>query len=310
MTAIAEIPLRGPSGEPVDLWRTLYSHGIAHLPPMLVDEAASGFEVTLPVPGGRPRVVTVSSGRPGHVDVSVAGRAPGARAARALVATVRRILNLDEDLAPFYEVARADPDLEWVAATGAGRMIRSPTVFEDVVKTLATTNCSWALTKVMTTALVQHVGEPAVGAPADGWRGRTFPSPEAMATRDERFYRDVVRAGYRAPHFMGLARGVAEGTIDLERLRHPEIPEEEVELALLALPGIGPYAAAHIMLLLGRYSSLILDSWTRPTYAKLSGARRAVPDATILRRFRKYGRYAGLAFWLYLTRGWVEENPL
>jgi hypothetical protein len=24
-------------------------------------------------------------------------------------------------------------------------------------------------------------------------------------------------------------------------------------------------------------------------------------------RFRRYGRYAGLAFWLYLTREWVPE---
>jgi hypothetical protein len=32
---------------------------------------------------------------------------------------------------------------------------------------------------------------------------------------------------------------------------------------------------------------------------------RAVKDATIERRFRRYGRHAGLAFWLYLTRDWA-----
>jgi 3-methyladenine DNA glycosylase/8-oxoguanine DNA glycosylase len=69
-------------------------------------------------------------------------------------------------------------------------------------------------------------------------------------------------------------------------------------------PGVGPYAAAHVMMLVGRYSHLILDSWTRPTYARLNGGR-AVKDATIERRFRRYGRYAGLAFWLYLTRDWA-----
>jgi hypothetical protein len=26
------------------------------------------------------------------------------------------------------------------------------------------------------------------------------------------------------------------------------------------------------------------------------------------RRFKRYGEWAGLAFWLYLTRGWVEEG--
>ena len=58
------------------------------------------------------------------------------------------------------------------------------------------------------------------------------------------------------------------------------------------------------MTLIGRYSRLILDSWTRPKYAKLNGGE-PVPDAEILARFAPYGRYAGLAFWLYLTRDWV-----
>lgn len=60
------------------------------------------------------------------------------------------------------------------------------------------------------------------------------------------------------------------------------------------------------MMLLGRYSRLILDSWTRPKYARLNSGR-PVADSTIVRRYRRYGPYAGLAFWLYLTRDWVEE---
>jgi N-glycosylase/DNA lyase len=62
-----------------------------------------------------------------------------------------------------------------------------------------------------------------------------------------------------------------------------------------------------MMMLLGRYSRLILDSWTRPKYARLKGRKAA--DNTIERRFRRYRDYAGLAFWLYLTRDWVEEPP-
>ena len=56
---------------------------------------------------------------------------------------------------------------------------------------------------------------------------------------------------------------------------------------------------------LGRYRRLIFDSWTRPTYARLNG--RKASDKTIERRFRRYRDYAGLAFWLYLTKGWVPE---
>jgi N-glycosylase/DNA lyase len=182
-------------------------------------------------------------------------------------------------------------------------MLRAPTVFEDVVKTICTTNTAWSGTRKMTAALVDNLGVEAPGG------AHAFPTPEAMAEADETFYRDVIRAGYRGPYLLALATDVAEGRIDLEDLNDPELPEEEVAARLLALPGVGPYAAAHVMLTsLARYSRLVLDSWTRPTYVKLTGARSALKDATIERRFKRYGEWAGLAFWLYLTRTWVEDG--
>lgn len=60
------------------------------------------------------------------------------------------------------------------------------------------------------------------------------------------------------------------------------------------------------MLMLGRYSRLIFDAWTRPKFAQLVGRRR-VSDGAIRRRFRPYGRYAGLAFWLFITRDWIAD---
>jgi 3-methyladenine DNA glycosylase/8-oxoguanine DNA glycosylase len=130
-----------------------------------------------------------------------------------------------------------------------------------------------------------------------------------MASARPTFYRDVVRAGYRGAYLRTLAREVVKGSIVLEKLRDTapeELPDDEVAARLLALPGVGPYAAAHVMMLLGRHSRLILDSWTRPTYAALNG-RKAV-DRQIERRFKRYGPYAGLAFWLFLTRGWVKDS--
>jgi 3-methyladenine DNA glycosylase/8-oxoguanine DNA glycosylase len=307
-----EIPLRGGGGEPVDLLRTFMSHGLASLPPLEIDERNVTLTTTLEVPGGRPRTVRISKGRGARARVEVFGRALGDRRARALIATVRHVLHMDEDLSEFYAMVAGDPDLAWVSK-GAGRMIRSPTVFEEVVRIICTTNCSWAATTRMLTVLVDRLGEPAPGASHEGWRGRAFPTARAMTRAGERFYREEVRAGYRGPYLLTLARSVSEGTLDLESLARAspgELADDEMEARLLALPGVGPYAAAHIMLLIGRYSRLILDSWTRPKYARLRAARRPVPDASILRRFRRYGQYAGLAFWCYLTRDWVPGPSL
>lgn len=304
-----QVALRGPAGEPVDLLRTLTSHGLASLPPLEIDERAVTLTTTLAVPRGRPRTIRVFPDGPRRARVDILGRAPGPRTAEALISSVRHVLHMDEDLSGFYEMTADDPDLSWVGR-GAGRMIRSPTVFEEVVRIVCTTNCSWAATTRMLTALVEGLGERSAEAPDEGWRGRAFPTPEAMASAGERFYRDEVRAGYRGPYLLALSRSVAEGTVDLEalgRTSREELSDDEMEAQLLTLPGVGPYAAAHIMLLLGRYSRLILDSWTRPKYARLRGSRRPVSDESIIRRFRRYGRYAGLAFWCYLTRDWVND---
>ena len=141
----------------------------------------------------------------------------GRDASRSL-AQLRHMLRLDEDLSAFYAVARDDPDLAW-AASGAGRMLRSPTVFEDVVKTICTTNCAWG------------------GDRADGHRARRPPRRRGARRagarsrrrrrwprRGEDFYRDVARAGYRGAYLRTLADDVASGALDLEELNDPELP--------------------------------------------------------------------------------------
>jgi 3-methyladenine DNA glycosylase/8-oxoguanine DNA glycosylase len=297
-----EIALRGPSGEPVDLWRTLVSHGVASLPPSELDEDARVLTVTVPVRGAKPRTIKIREGRRGKARIEILGPAPGDRVKQAVREVVARVLNLEEDLSPLYGAAKDDPELAWIVG-GAGRMFRSPTVFEDVVKTICTTNTTWSATKRMVGALVSELG-----AESAGRLGRAFPTAEAMAEASDLFYRDVVKAGYRGAYLKTLATDVAAGALDLEELRSAapdDLTDDDVLARLLALPGVGPYAAAHVMMLLGRHSLLILDSWTRPKYARLNGRKAA--DRQIERRFSRYGPYAGLAFWLFLTRDWVED---
>lgn len=297
------IQLVGAGGEPVDFARTLLSHGVADLPPNEI--AADGTLLrTVLTTGDGAWLAEVTSDGAGRAQLATpaGASAPPTAQRPALVAQIRHMLRLDEDLSDFYRVAVADPALAWVVA-GAGRMMRSPTVFEDLVKTICTTNCAWSGTVRMISALVGELGTAAAGAR----ERRAFPAPATVADAGEAFFRDVARAGYRGPYLRVLAHDVASGKLNLETLRDPALPDQEVADRLLEIAGVGPYAMAHMMMLLGRYQRLIFDSWTRPKYRRVSGRTR-ITDKGIERAFRRYRRFAGLAFWLMLTEDWLPAD--
>src|SRR5207244_1106979 len=116
-------------------------------------------------------------------------RRVGVRVSNSITRDVRHMLRLDDDMAGFYGAMSAEAEFSWIPLQGAGRLLRSPTVFEDLVKMICTTNCSWALTETMVTRLVNNLGEPA----PDG--RKAFPTPAVMAKVSEKFYRNEMRSG-------------------------------------------------------------------------------------------------------------------
>jgi 3-methyladenine DNA glycosylase/8-oxoguanine DNA glycosylase len=297
------IQLVGAGGEPADFARTLLSHGVADLPPNQIAPDGALLSTVLTAGEGAWLVELAPDGvGRARLGSGAGATAPPSAHRPALAGEIRHMLRLDEDLSAFYVVAAADPALAWVAA-GAGRMMRSPTVFEDLVKTICTTNCAWSATVRMVSALVGELGPAAAGAS----ERRAFPAPATVADAGDSFFRDVARAGYRGPYLRTLADVVASGQLDLEALNDPALPDQEVEDRLLQIAGVGPYAMAHMMMLLGRYRQLILDSWTRPKYRRLSGRPR-ITDKGIERAFRRYRQFAGLAFWLTLTEDWLPAE--
>jgi 3-methyladenine DNA glycosylase/8-oxoguanine DNA glycosylase len=300
-----DLPLTGGGGEPVDLMRTIHSHGLIGLAPNALIDGDTALRMPLRLSDGRSTVAEIRAGPPGFARISTSGPLRGTAVRTELTATARRILGLDADFSAFYARAASDPALAWVTR-GAGRFIRSATAFEDVVKTICTTNCAWSATIRMTNALVGGLGELVDGAAPE----RLFPTPAAMAKASEAWYRDTARTGYRGAYLRAIAKDVAAGKLDLEgwaAAAPGQLADAELEERLLQLPGVGPYAAAHILMLMGRYPKLVLDSSTRPRYALLNG-RKPRSDASIVRRFKPYGRFAGLAFWCYVTKDWLDDN--
>ncbi|MGB7922287.1 MAG: hypothetical protein WCF57_03495 [Pyrinomonadaceae bacterium] len=278
--------------------RTALSHGWYGLLPFEMDQNEWKL-VRVLQPDAGPPVTAVVESAGGSLQVSLRGR-PGKRVIDGVVRDVRHIFRLDDDLNDFYSAMRDEPDFAWIAREGAGRLLRSPTVFEDLVKSLCTTNCSWALTQRMVTGLVNNLGLEA----ADG--RRAFPTPEAMAAAPAQFYRDEVRAGYRAPYFKELAERVASGEIDVEGWLKSDLTADELRREMKRVKGVGDYAAENLLKLVGRYDCLALDSWVRATFARTHGRGKAVTDKKIARHYARFRSWRGLALWCDMTRDWLE----
>ncbi len=223
------------------------------------------------------------------------------RALHKITGDVRHIFRLDDDLTSFYEAMAADEDFAWIAQKRAGRLLRSATVYEDLVKTICTTNCSWAFTEKMVAGLVRNLGREAKD------KRRAFPTPAAMADAPLEFYTNDVRAGYRASYLKELAERVASGAIDVEAWLTSELPTAELKREMKQIKGVGDYAAENLLKLVGRYDVLALDSWVRATFKRTRNNNRTATDKKIARYYSRFDTWRGLALWCDITRDWLEE---
>ena len=279
--------------------RTAISHGWYDLDPFSLDRETWTLKRVLDL---RTRVVTVSILSNGFNLLIKPSARIGKKDEEKVVQSVRHMLRLDDDLSGFYQAVRADSRFSWISLSGAGRLLRSPTVFEDVVKMICTTNCSWALTDKMVAGLVQALGEES----SDG--SKAFPTPQAMAEQPTEFYRNHVRAGYRAPYLKELADRVSSGELNLEVWLKSELPTSELQREMKRIKGVGDYAAENLLKLVGRYDGLALDSWVRAQFARMRGNGRKCSDKKIEKYYSGFGGWRGLVLWCDMTRAWLDDE--
>ena len=280
--------------------RTIVSHGWCQLLPFKIDDEKWQLTRTLDQQDTDPVTITIRATK--RALVIKTSRRLNQAATKKMVADVRHMLRLDDNIAEFYRIIAADSDFNWVLTQGAGRLLRSPTVFEDLVKMICTTNCSWALTQKMVTGLVENLGRQSTNG------DRTFPTPEAMALMPLKFYVNEVRAGYRSEYLKLLADRVASGELDVEAWLTSPLPTAELMKEMRGVKGVGPYAAENLLKLLGRYDGLALDSWTRAKFFSVRNNGRKTTDKKIARYYSRFKEWRGLALWCDMTRDWMEEK--
>lgn len=159
---------------------------------------------------------------------------------------VSRWLQLDWDYSEFLALCdRNDPEIARFIRAGGGRFLRGDTFFEDLIKTVCTINTTWKQTKTMVSSLV-------------GLGDGLFPEPrEVLAIGPERLAAEC-KLGFRARTVDTVtAQLLDDKAINLDGTAREGIVDYQY---LTSLKGIGPYAAAHTMMLLRDFQTLPVDS--------------------------------------------------
>lgn len=250
--------------------------------------------------------------------LDVAGAKARALAYEQIRAQITRMLRLDESAHTIAAFHASDP--RW-KESGRGRFFRSPTLYEDVVKTVTSCNVQWPGTIQMNRRLCEVVGATvgrAESARAKKKAGdadaprlatptpRAFPLATQLARTRPATLRARCRVGYRDARIVELSRLFAispqRGGVDQAALENPATPDDTVWDMLLELPGVGPYAAANIMQLLGRYARLPLDTESVRHGRHILGYTGTPRE--IMRRvhahYAPFGKDAFRSYWLEL----------
>ena len=292
-----------PARPPFNFLSVVRSHGWFQLAPFQFDEQTNTLHYIMQLSSGR--VVDLKL-REAAKGVSVEVERLNSPEKKEVTNKVTWMFGLDMDFSAFYAATQAEPRLARAKKQSLGRLLRAPTLFEDVVKTILTTNTLWATTRNMTRNLVNEFGQPLspVGRVApnnnDGHTGpKAFPAPEAIAASNPDFIKEKIRVGYRAPALHQLAVRVASGQFDLEALKTSNLPTLELRKELMKINGVGPYAAANLLMILGRSDFIPIDSAALSSVSNEWYHGKLITARQVEKRFERWGEFKGLAYWFW-----------
>jgi len=296
-----------PARKPFKFLSVLNSHGWLQLAPFSHDEINKTLSYILRLSNGRVIELKFRDGKEG---VSVETEKLSGSEKKEVTDYVTWMFGLDMDFSAFYAASRTEPKLAHVKKQAFGRVLRSPTLFEDVIKTILTTNTLWAATINMSRKLVDEFGSLLTSHPnasgliegneiEEASEAKSFPSPESIAVSSPEYIREKIRVGYRAPAIHELALRIVKGQFDLEALKTSDLPTLELRRELMTINGVGPYAAANLLMILGRHDFIPIDSYALKMVSHEWYKGRPVTPKEVEKRFQKWGEFKGLAFWFW-----------
>ena len=149
------------------------------------------------------------------------------------------LLGVDQDLAPFYELGRADEAMARLVDEFYGlHLPHTATVFEALVLAVLGQQISTSVARIIRTLLIETFGP---SAEFDGETYYAFPRPESIWASSPAELHTMKLTQRKSEYVHGLAGTTLDATAGLERLG--ELTDREIVEKLTALRGVGLWTA-------------------------------------------------------------------
>jgi len=275
----------------------VYSHGWYQCPPFCWDAERKTLTRVVRNASAEPLVIHIREPRRGTLEIKadLTGKPSDADRQR-LRSDVRQMLQLDREVSGFHDLCRRHEHLAALPDLGAGRFLRCPSVWEELVKSICGTNVQWS----QAVRMISRVAE--LGEPIGDFHA--WPTPERILEAGEETLRERCRLGYRAPYIVELAAALIDGTLDLGPIERGDLEGAELRKAFLAIKGVGPATADYLMILNGFADRLSIDSAVYAFVKDRHFGGRRPSAAEIERLYEPYGEWRALAYWFEAMQEW------
>ncbi len=218
-----------------------------------------------------------------------------------------KCLSLDFDTAGFYEKISGHEEFQWMIDQKMGRYLRSPTLFEDCFKIIATSNADWfSRTKPIIQSAVESFGSDVDGR-------KTFPSPDQILNHTVKEIETVTKCGYRGEWFHYLAQKALEQPEFFLGDHWRSMSPEEFYRELRTITGIGHVNATYLCRFYGRPHGYTIDRWIMKRCEELwSPGFNGSPNYSkwAESKFGDFAPYGPNLLWFSITKYWHEiEGP-
>lgn len=296
--------------KPFSLKATALSHGWHECSPMSWCEAGECLQVIERI-GNMPVRLSMIQGTSNRSHVRVGLHVEAAALRPTDVSLMRRraavILRRDLDLREFHALACSLPKLMPITRMGAGRILRTTSMTESIIKTQCAANVNWT----QAVKMINRIGQ--LGPCLAEFRSlNAWPTPREILAAGEDYLQNVARVGYRAKFILEFCRSVTDGSFDADALDEfaATHPTDDVFAHLLTINGIGPAGASFLLSLLGHFGRMSIDSWTLTYVGRTYMNGRKPTVKQVEKIYKPYGEWRQLVWWFEQWLHWGTAQSM